>query len=91
MRDYLLRVVRATRQHAGLTLGASPRASLGLSHAAQALAAMQGRDYVLPDDIKRLAVPTLAHRVMLATEARLHGRTETDIIEEILGQTPVPM
>jgi len=91
VRDYLLRVVRATREHAALTLGASPRASLGLSHAAQALAAIQGRDYVLPDDIKRLAVPTLAHRILLSTEARLHGRTEADIIEEILRQTPVPV
>jgi len=88
--EYLVSLVRATRGHADIRLGASPRASLGLHQAAQALAALQGRDFVTPDDVKVLAVPVLAHRLLLKPEARLRGRTEAGVIEELLESLPVP-
>jgi MoxR-like ATPase len=88
--DYLLALVRATRGHADVRLGASPRASLGLHQAAQALAAVRGRDFVIPDDVKTLAVPVLAHRLILKPEARLRGRTEAAVIEGLLETLPVP-
>jgi len=91
VRRYLVEVVRATRSYPGLHLGASPRATQRLYHAAQALAAVRGRTYVLPDDIQRLAAPVLAHRLVLATEARLAGRTADSIVAELLAATPVPV
>jgi len=91
VRDYALRLVRATREHPDLALGASPRGSLALVRAAQAWAAMHGRDYVLPDDVKRMALPTLAHRLILRAESQLRGRTAEDIIRAVLEQTPVPL
>ena len=71
-------------------LGASPRGSLGLLHASQAYAAVQGRTYVLPDDIKRLATSVLAHRLILRPESRVKRVTAPAVIEEILDKTPVP-
>lgn len=91
LRDYMVSLVGATREHPDVRLGASPRASLGLQRAAQALAAAKGRDFVLPDDVKLLAVPALAHRLLVKTEARLRGRTAEDIIREALGRVPVPV
>jgi MoxR-like ATPase len=88
--EYLVALVRATRGHADVRLGASPRASLGLHQAAQALAAVLGRDFVIPDDVKALAVPVLAHRLILKPEARLRGRTEAAVIEGLLEILPVP-
>ena len=88
--EYLVGLVRATRGHADIRLGASPRASLGLHQAAQALAAVRGRDFVIPDDVKALAVPVLAHRLILKPEARLRGRTEAAVIGELLETVPVP-
>jgi MoxR-like ATPase len=88
--EYLVALARATRMHPDTRLGASPRASLGIHHAARALAAIQGRGYVIPDDIKALAVPVLAHRLILKPEARLRGRTEKTLVEEILEAVPVP-
>jgi len=87
---YLVGLVRATREHADVRLGASPRASLGLHQAAQALAAIQGRNFVIPDDIKALAVPVLAHRLILKPEARLRGCTAATVIEGLLETVPVP-
>jgi MoxR-like ATPase len=91
VRDYALRLVRATREHPDLALGASPRGSLALVRAAQAWAAMHGRDYVLPDDVKRMAPATLAHRLILRAESQLRGRTAEDVIRSVLEQTPVPL
>ena len=90
VREYITDVVRATRSSAALRLGASPRGSLGLMRAGQALAVLHEREYVLPDDIKFLAVPVLAHRLILKEEERLRGRTPEHFLEEILNQIPVP-
>ena len=91
VREYLLAIVAATRTHAQLKLGASPRASLSLQHAAQARAAIEGRNYVIPDDIKKMANPVLAHRVVIESSAGLRGRTRDNVISEILGSTKVPI
>jgi MoxR-like ATPase len=91
VRKYLLAVIEATRQHKGLRLGASPRASLALQHAAQAKAAMAGRTYVLPDDIKALAGPVLAHRIVIESSARLRGRSRDSVIAEVVASVPVPI
>jgi MoxR-like ATPase len=90
VRDYITEIVRATRGHAALRLGASPRGSLALMRTGQALAALEGRDYVLPDDIKFLAIPVLAHRLIIKEEERLRGVTPENIIEEIMNRIPVP-
>jgi MoxR-like ATPase len=91
VRHYLLQVVRATREHANVELGVSPRGSLALFRAAQALAALRGRDFVIPDDIQRLAPALLTHRIHISPQTRLRGRTPTQIIHEITEQTPVPV
>jgi MoxR-like ATPase len=91
VRHYLVQVTRATRADPDVRLGASPRATLALHRAAQAWAAMQGRDFVVPDDLKYLAVPVLAHRLMASLEARLRGRDAAAIIENILDTVPVPV
>ena len=88
---YLLAIVRATRSHPAVTLGVSPRGSLALYRACEAYAAMQGREFVLPDDIKRLAPSVLAHRLLTTTRARLHGSESTAIITEIVEAAPVPV
>ena len=90
LRDYIVAIVGATRSHPLTALGASPRGSLGLLHASQAYAAVSGRTYVQPDDIKRLAVPVLAHRLILRPETRVKNVTGPSLIEEILGRVPVP-
>ena len=90
VREYITDIVRATRGNPSLRLGASPRGSLGLMRAGQALAAVRGRDYVLPDDIKALTVPVLAHRLILTEEERLRGETPAHFLQQILSQVPVP-
>jgi len=90
IRDYITSLVGATRASPALRLGASPRGSLALMRTGQALAALRGRDFVLPDDVKRLAVPVLAHRLILREEERLRGETQERVLETILGQVPVP-
>ena len=90
VREYIADIVRATRKNKALRFGASPRGSLGLMRAGQALAILRGRDFVLPDDIKHLAVPVLAHRLILNDEERLRGGTSEPLLEEILEQIPVP-
>jgi MoxR-like ATPase len=87
--DYIVRLVNATRSSNDIALGASPRASLALFKAAQALAALRGRDHVIPDDIKRLAVPALAHRLVAKPEAELRGRTTRVILNDLLNATPL--
>ena len=91
VRDYLLDIVGATRSSAALRLGASPRASLALQHASQGWAAMNGRSYVLPDDVKFLAAPVLAHRLLAETTTQLRGQATARIIEDIVEATPVPI
>ena len=91
IRDYVTAITRATRCHDGIRLGASPRASLGLHLASQALAAIRGRNYVIPDDVKYLAVPALAHRLISKTEARLRGHSVETIVSEVLSTVAVPV
>jgi MoxR-like ATPase len=90
VRDYILRLVNRTRDSTHLTLGASPRASLALFRAAQALAAVQGRSYVLPDDIKTLAHPVLEHRLILNPESRLRRVTTHSVLRDIIREVPIP-
>ncbi|MBN1276690.1 MAG: MoxR family ATPase [Deltaproteobacteria bacterium] len=90
VQEYITDIVRATRGNPALRYGASPRGSLGLMRSGQALAALRGRDYVLPDDIKYLAGPVLAHRLILKEEERLRGGRAEDVLEEIIRQQPVP-
>ena len=94
VKEYVADIVRRTRSNPSLRLGASPRGSLGLMRAGQALAALRGREYVLPDDIKYLAVPVLAHRLILKEEERMRGETRGEtakrFVEETLSQIPVP-
>ena len=89
--EYVVRLVRASRLHASIELGASPRATLALYRCAQALAGIQGRGYVLPDDVKRLAPAVLTHRMIATAQARLRGRGALDAVTEILGSVPVPV
>ena len=91
IRDYLVRIIDATRKHSDLALGASPRGSLNLFRTAQAFAALDGRDYVIPDDIKILAPAVLVHRMIVKPEARLKRRTPRNLIEEILMKVPAPV
>ncbi|MBA3943966.1 MAG: MoxR family ATPase [Herpetosiphonaceae bacterium] len=91
VRHYLVAIVRATREDPAIALGASPRGSLALHRTAQARAALQGRDFVLPDDVKALAPAVLGHRLMLNSEARLRGRTANTIVKAILDRVPVPV
>jgi len=89
--NYAVAITRATRNHKGVELGASPRASLGLYLASQALAAIRGRNYVIPDDVKYLAAPALAHRLIAKTEARLRGHSLESIVGEVVSTVPVPV
>ncbi len=91
LRAYLVQLVRSTRDHVDVELGASPRATLGLYRGAQALAAVRGQEFVTPDDIKAMAVPALAHRVILKSMARLRERTQEAVIADLLEQQPVPI
>ena len=88
--SYIVDVARATREHADVYLGASPRGSLGLFRAGQALAAIGGRDYVVPDDVKRLAESVLSHRVIVSPAARIRSVDTRAIVADILDVVPVP-
>jgi MoxR-like ATPase len=89
LQDYIVTLIGATRSHPDLALGASPRGSLALYKTAQALAAMRGRDYVIPDDLKFLAPVTLAHRLIPRPEAELRGRTAMSILNDIIVSVPL--
>ena len=92
--DYMLAIVEKTRNHESLALGVSPRGSQALYRAVQALALLEGRDYAIPDDVKRLAAPVFAHRVVINTRTTLVQRRADvgeRIIEEILSQVEVPL
>ena len=90
VREYITDIVTTTRQNGSLRFGASPRGSLGLMRAAQGLAVLNDRSYILPDDVKHLVIPVLGHRIILKEEARLGGETPEHILEEIISQIPVP-
>ncbi len=89
--DYIVRLIHATRQHEDVELGASPRAMLALYNATQALAALRGRDYVIPDDIKQLVVPVLIHRIITRSESRLRGRRIEATLKQIMDSVFVPV
>ena len=91
VRRYLLDIVGATREHQDLALGGSPRASLGLFRASQALAALSGRPFVIPDDVKLAAGAILAHRLILKPESRLRKMTARHIVEDVLEDVPAPL
>ena len=88
--DYVVRLVRATREHAELTVGASPRAAVMLANAARARAALHGRDYVIPDDVKALAISVLRHRLTLSPAAEIEGRDIEALVAELVESTEAP-
>ncbi len=89
--EYLVDLVRATREQAGIALGASPRATLALFRASQALAAIEGRNFVVPDDVKRLAEPVLGHRLLLGGVGLPEARLRQEVLQEVLARVPVPV
>ncbi len=91
IRDYILDIVHASREHEDVALGGSPRASIALYRAAQAVAAVRGHDFVLPDDVKRMVKPILSHRLIVRPESRLRKVTADQIVEDIVADAPVPV
>ncbi len=91
VKKYLLDIVHGTREHEDILLGGSPRASIALFRTAQATAAIEGRDYTLPDDIKRMAHPVLGHRIILRPESRLRKKSSYSVLNEIIQDTGVPI
>ena len=91
VRSYIVNITQATRSHPGIKLGASPRASLSLYLATQSLAAIEGRNYVIPDDVKALATPVLTHRLIVKAETGLRGQTAESIVADVLSHVPVPV
>ena len=89
--DYIIRLIHATREHESLQLGASPRAMLALYRAAQALAALHGRAFVVPDDVKYLVYPVLVHRIIPRAESHLRGQTAEEALREVIESVPVPV
>jgi MoxR-like ATPase len=90
VREYIADIVAATRNNESLRFGSSPRGSLGLMRAAQGLTALRGRRYVLPDDVKRMVLPVLSHRIILNEEGKLRGELPERILEDIILRIPVP-
>ena len=91
VRTYVVRVVRATRDHEAVELGVSPRGTMALYKTAQALAALRGRSFVIPDDVKYLAPYVLTHRIMISPQTRLRGRRPEEVVMEIVDTVPVPV
>ncbi|MEL7445985.1 MAG: MoxR family ATPase [Pseudomonadota bacterium] len=87
---YVVRLIRKTREHADLSVGASPRAAVMLTNAARARAALQGRDYIIPDDVKALAIPVLRHRLTLSPAAEIEGRDIETLVSELVENTEAP-
>ena len=88
--EYLVALVRATREHPGVRLGASPRSTLALVRTARAWAYLNGRTYVLPDDVKAMAVPVLAHRLLMGADAEVMGDSGAVAVQRVLEQVPAP-
>lgn len=91
VREYIVHVARATRNHPEIELGASPRATLSLYQASQAWAAIHGRDYVLPDDVKLMAPHVMTHRMMISPQAQLRGRKIEELVADVVDAVPVPV
>ena len=91
VRSYAVQVARATREHPAVALGVSPRGTMALYRTAQARAAIQGRSFVIPDDIKALAPHVLTHRIIINSQTRLRGRTTTEVVMDVVDQVPVPV
>ncbi len=91
VRDYIVEIIRATRDHDDIALGGSPRASMALYRSSQAVAAIRGHDFVLPDDVKRMAPAVLGHRLIVRPESRLRKVTAAAVVSEILSEVSVPM
>jgi MoxR-like ATPase len=91
LRRYIVQIAEASRKHPDLYLGASPRASIMLLRASRAMAAAQSRDYVIPDDVKGLVVPVLAHRMIVTADAAMSGRASEHVLAELLAEVPVPV
>src|SRR5438270_446473 len=89
--SYIVELVRATRTHSAVELGVSPRGTLALYRASQAYAAVSGRNYTIPDDVKHMAPSVLSHRMIATSQARLHGRVMEQIVEDVLHTVPVPV
>ena len=90
VRQYIMEIIHATRQHEDLTLGASPRGSIALFRGSHAMAALRGRDYVLPDDVKFIVAPIIAHRLILSPESRLRKVTAEQVVEDVVSEIAVP-
>jgi MoxR-like ATPase len=90
IRNYLVDIADATRRHPAISLGLSPRATVQMARAARTLAASRGRDYVIPDDIKELALPVFAHRINLRHDMAAQGMTRADAVSEVLESVSVP-
>lgn len=88
---YIVELVRATRTHSGIELGVSPRGTLALYRASQAYAAIHGRSYVIPDDVKKVAIPIMSHRMIATSQSRLHGQMMEQIVGDVLHMVPVPV
>lgn len=91
VRQYVVQVCRATREHEDIQLGASPRATMALYRTSQALAAIRGRDFVIPDDVKTLTPYVLTHRLVINPQTRLRGRSPQDVVQEVVDTVPVPV
>jgi MoxR-like ATPase len=91
VRAYIVKVVRATRKHEGVELGVSPRGTLALYKTSQALAAIRGRTFVIPDDVKYLAPEVLTHRIIISPQTRLRGRRPEEVMKEVVNTVPVPV
>jgi MoxR-like ATPase len=91
IQDYIIALIHATRINPDITLGASPRATLALFKGCQALAALRGRDHVIPDDVKYLFIPTISHRLMIRPESALRGKDSKSLLKDILDSVPIPL
>jgi MoxR-like ATPase len=91
VRRYVAELVHATRRHADAAIGSSPRGSIALFRAAQALAAVRGRGYAIPDDVKEMALPVLGHRIIMKPESQLRGRTAAQVVQAVLSQVAAPV
>jgi MoxR-like ATPase len=91
VREYLVKVVRATRDHPAVDLGVSPRGTLALYRTCQARAALRGRNYVMPDDVKAMTPTVLTHRIHISPQTRLRGRTPDEIVSEVVGEVAAPV
>jgi MoxR-like ATPase len=91
VREYIVRIARATREHEAVELGVSPRGTMGLYRTSQALAALRGRPYVIPDDVKELVLPVLSHRIIINPQVRLRGLRPREVLTEIASSVPVPL